>query len=176
MIYFEVFWSLLKIAFLKIENGKKLRISLVQLLNRSLHVKTGSMASITIHKGMKCRRNCTIRCESGKIEIGEGVFLNENVSITALESIEIGKNVTIANNVVIVDHDHDYMKHGDSGFVTGSVVIGADCWIGANSTILKGVTLGERCVIAAGTVVRAGNYPDDSLIYNSRNIEVKRKE
>lgn len=176
MIYFNVLWSLLKIAFLKIENGKKLRISPIQLLSSSLQVKAGTMAIITIHKGMKCRRNCTIRCDSGKIEIKEGVFLNENVSITALESIEIGKNVTIANNVVIVDHDHDYMKRGDSGFVTSGVFIGADSWIGANSTILKGVNLGERCVVAAGTVVRAGKYPDDSMIYNSKSLEIKSKD
>ena len=174
MIYFEIFCSFFRVIFLKIKNGKKLVISPVQVISRSLVIKTGKSASIVIRPGMKCRRNCTIRCDEGKIEIDKGVFLNENVSVTALESIQIGKNVTIANNVVIVDHDHDYMMQSGNSFVTEPVYIGDECWIGANSTILKGVTLGARCVVAAGTVVRAGNYPSDSLIYNSRTIEMKK--
>jgi acetyltransferase-like isoleucine patch superfamily enzyme len=44
------------------------------------------------------------------------------------------------------------------------VVIGDDVFIGANSIILKGVTVGDRCVIGAGTVVSLKDIPPDSLV------------
>ena len=173
MIYIEVLCSFIKIIFLKIVNGKRLQISPIQILDKSLMIKSRNSSRIIIRKGMKCRRNCSIRCEHGKVEFNEGVFLNENVSITALESITIGKNVTIANNVVIVDHDHDYKKLSGEAFLTSPVCIGDECLIGANSIILKGAILGERCVVAAGTVVRAGKYPNGSLIFNPKSTEIK---
>lgn len=82
------------------------------------------------------------------------MFINHNCSITCAEKITIGNCCNIANNVVIVDHDH---KLGTQGVVDGlesaSVHIGMNVWIGANSTILKGVSIGDGAVIAAGAVV-----------------------
>ena len=173
MIYIKIMCSWFKILLLKLKYGKKLVISPIQEINSSLAIKIGKFAKVVIKSGMKCRRNCTIRCDEGELLIDSGLFLNDNVSITALDLIRIGKNVTIANNVVIVDHDHDYMNKSKKNFITKPVIIGDECWVGANATILKGVTLGNKCVVAAGTVVRAGNYPDNSLIFNSSNIEVK---
>jgi acetyltransferase-like isoleucine patch superfamily enzyme len=45
-----------------------------------------------------------------------------------------------------------------------AISIGDDVWIGANSTILKGVEIGAGCIVAAGSVVTAGVYPERSLL------------
>ncbi|KRM20611.1 MAG: Hypothetical protein LKU_02071 [Lactobacillus kefiranofaciens] len=75
-------------------------------------------------------------------------------SITAVEKINIGNHVNIANNVVIVDHDHFVDKKGVHGnLITAPVNIEDHVWIGANVTITKGVNIGEGAVIAAGAVV-----------------------
>jgi acetyltransferase-like isoleucine patch superfamily enzyme len=93
----------------------------------------------------------------GVIRIGEYAFMSYNVSVTSMNRITIGNRVKIANNVVIVDHDHDY-KNNNIGYKTGSVVIEDDVWIGANCVILKDTHIGHNCVIAAGSVVK-GNIP-----------------
>lgn len=80
------------------------------------------------------------------------MFCNTNVSITAMKNITIGDNVRIANNVVIVDHDHDF-QNNLSDFISEDVIIGNDVWIGANAVILRGVHIGDHAVIAAGSVV-----------------------
>ena len=109
---------------------------------------------LSIGKGAHFRRNLTLLVkEHAAISIGENVFMNENVSITALEKIVIGDRVKIANNVVIIDHDHDY-RNNNVGYQTAPVIIGNDVWIGANATILRGVKIGEHAVIAAGAVVK----------------------
>lgn len=108
----------------------------------------GSNAVVYIGNNFYSRRNSHIICENGELLIGDDIFLNYNVSITCLEKIQIGQGTLIANNVVIVDHDHD-----DSKFKTAPIVIGNGVWIGANATILKGVTIEDGAVIAAGAVV-----------------------
>ncbi|MDO5548128.1 MAG: acyltransferase [Eubacteriales bacterium] len=98
----------------------------------------------------------------GICRIGSGNFFNYNVSITALKMIEIGDNCKVANNVVIVDHDHDY-HNSNIGYQCAPVVIGNNVWIGANAVILKGVTIGDNAVIAAGSVVNK-DVPSEAIV------------
>ena len=80
--------------------------------------------------------------------------MNHNCSITAVDQIVIGNDVNIANNVVIVDHDHIITSEGVLGeLISSPVVIGNRVWIGADSVITRGVTIGDGAVIAAGAVV-----------------------
>ncbi|RDY31802.1 acyltransferase [Lachnotalea glycerini] len=122
---------------------------------------------------MVTRTNVTVRAEEGTLSIGDKCFLNSNVSITCLAGISIGSGCQIANNVVIVDHDHDYRK-SLSSFIKEKVVIGNDVWIGANCVILKGSQIGDNCVIAAGSVVK-GIVLEDSLYYQKRETICKKK-
>lgn len=110
----------------------------------------GEKSQINIGDNFYARQNGHIICENGHLEIEEDVFLNYHVSITCLSKIKIGKGTLIANNVVIVDHDHN-MRDGD--FEKSPVSIGNNVWIGANVTILKGVTVEDGAVVAAGAVV-----------------------
>lgn len=107
-------------------------------------------ASITIGQNVYMRRNTTLRAEGGNICIGNGVFLNTNVNVTCISQITIGNDTKIANNVVIVDHNHD--KYGIT-LIPDEVIIGKNVWIGANAVILKGVHIGDGAIIAAGAVV-----------------------
>ncbi|NBK92834.1 acyltransferase [bacterium 1XD21-13] len=95
--------------------------------------------------------------------IGDKCFFNTHVSITCLERITIGDRCQIANNVVIVDQDHNY-RAGWGSYWTAPVTIGNDVWIGANAVILKGSTIGDGAVIAAGAVVK-GHVEPRSLYF-----------
>ena len=89
-----------------------------------------------------------------KCRIGNNCFFNHNCSLTAAENIVIGNQCMFANNFVVVDHDHD-RKDGKilKELVSAPVKIGNNVWCGANVTVLKGVTIGDGAVIAAGSVV-----------------------
>ncbi len=68
--------------------------------------------------------------------------------------ISIGDNVTIAPGVKFITHDNSISKilpEFTDGFCR--INIGNNCFIGANSIILPGVTLGDTCIVAAGSVV-----------------------
>lgn len=94
----------------------------------------------------------------GRIILGEGVLLNVGVMVAALDLVEIGDHTMVANGSVITDSNHRFDDRSLpvtwQGFTSkGPTRIGANCWLGANVTVTSGVTIGERCVIGAGSVV-----------------------
>ena len=82
------------------------------------------------------------------------MFFNHNCSITCADEIKIGNHCMFANNLVIVDHDHEVGETGVTGDLTSKPIVIEDrVWCGANVTIIKGVHIGAGAVIAAGAVV-----------------------
>lgn len=90
-----------------------------------------------------------LKCDGGEITIGNNVFINRNVNIVSRDKINIGSNTMIGPNVIIFDHNHNDSRVKDKAPVT----IGENVWIGGNTSILKGVTIGNNAIIAAGSVV-----------------------
>jgi acetyltransferase-like isoleucine patch superfamily enzyme len=93
-----------------------------------------------------------------RIEIGRGCFLNRGTMLAAVGGIEIGDHVMFANNCFVGDGDHRYDDPDKpvtwQGFTSqGPVLIGSNCWFGVNCVVTSGVSIGERCVIGANSVV-----------------------
>ena len=109
--------------------------------------------------------------KDGRIEIGNNSGLSSAI-LSSRESIKIGDNVKIGGNVRIFDHDFHTINHlhrrneiEDKIFVRSSpVIIEDDVFIGTNSIILKGVHIGSRSIVAAGSVVTLKIIPPDSLV------------
>lgn len=110
------------------------------------------------------RSNCYF--SSPNTEIGDNTFINSHSKFYSTKKgsgyIKIGKNCDIAMNVVVTTMTHEI---GDNDRRAGEnlylpVVIGDGCWIGANVTILPGVTIGNGCIIAAGAVVNKDCEPN----------------
>ena len=83
--------------------------------------------------------------------------------IQATNGIEVGSNVIHAAGLKIISSNHelnDYTKHT----VNPPVIIGDNCWLGANVTILPGVRLARHVVVAAGSVVTKSVLEDDVII------------
>lgn len=107
----------------------------------------------------------------GTIHIGNNCGFTSTV-LSARTSITIGDNVKIGGNTRIYDHDYhslNYLERRNSkddsnGCKTASVEIGDDVFIGANSTILKGVKIGARTIIGTGSVVSLKEIPEDSIV------------
>lgn len=104
------------------------------------------------------RRGMIYATENATITIGNNVGMSSTV-LWAHKSITIGDHVKIGGNCILIDtdsHNKDYMirrgQYTDWG-VAEPIVIEDDVFIGMNCIILKGVTIGARSIIAAGSVV-----------------------
>ena len=92
------------------------------------------------------------------IRIGGGSFLNLGVMIAAAELVEIGEHCMLANGCFVTDADHRFDDPEKpvpwQGFTSkGPTRLGDNVWCGAHVVITSGVTIGERCVIGANSVV-----------------------
>ena len=95
---------------------------------------------------------------TARIRIGSGTFLNLGVMVAAVELVEIGDHCMFANGCFVTDGAHRFDDPGKpvpwQGFTTkGPTRIGDNVWCGANVVVTSGVTVGERCVIGANSVV-----------------------
>jgi len=92
--------------------------------------------------------------EFGKnTKIGKNVFINSCCHFQDNGGIEIGDKTMIGQNVTIVTLNHDINPETRINATPKSVKIGKNVWIGADCTILPGVTIGDNSVIGAGSVV-----------------------
>lgn len=97
------------------------------------------------------------------VEPGAALTIGNNVGMSSTrlwihESVRIGNNVKIGGCVLITDtdaHPMDYVvrRSSNEGTKSAPVVIEDDVWVGAHCIILKGVTIGARSIIGAGSVV-----------------------
>jgi acetyltransferase-like isoleucine patch superfamily enzyme len=93
-----------------------------------------------------------------RIRIGAGSFLNIGVMVAAHELVEIGEHCMFANGCFVTDANHrfDDLERPITwqGFTSkGPTRIGDNVWCGAHVVVTSGVTIGERCVIGANSVV-----------------------
>lgn len=87
------------------------------------------------------------------ITIGKNVFINHACSFLDLGGITIEDNVLIGPRVNLVTENHPSDPPERRSLITKPIVIKLNAWIGANATILPGVTIGENAIVAAGAVV-----------------------
>jgi len=98
----------------------------------------------------------TINNMVGEVKIGERSRVG--IANTIIGPAEIGNNVMLAQNIVVSGMDHNYINTeipiSLQGVTVSKVVICDDSWIGANSVITKGITIGRHSIVAAGSVVK----------------------
>jgi acetyltransferase-like isoleucine patch superfamily enzyme len=99
-----------------------------------------------------------------RIRIGAGSFLNIGVMVASQQLVEIGQHCMLANGCFVSDANHRYddpeLPVPWQGFTSrGPTRIGDNVWCGAHVVVTSGVTIGERCVIGAGSVVTADIEP-----------------
>ena len=104
---------------------------------------------------------CPCNAEAN-VQVGARTTVGFHTLIYASSRIEIGDDCMIAPFVHIVDSDHGLARDRPMNQQTNTAVpvrIGSDVWIGSHAVILKGVSVGNGAVVAAGSVVREDVLP-----------------
>jgi acetyltransferase-like isoleucine patch superfamily enzyme len=96
-------------------------------------------------------------------KIGKNVFINFDCTFLDLGGITIEDNVLIAPKVSLLSEGHPVSPENRHSLMVGHIHIMKNAWIGANVTILQGVTIGENSVVAAGSVV-SKDVPDNVIV------------
>ena len=97
------------------------------------------------------------------ITIGKNVFINFDCTFLAVGGITIEDDVLIGPKVSLITENHPLNPKERKGLAGKPILIKKNAWIGANATILSGVTIGENAVVAAGAVV-SKDVPDNTVV------------
>lgn len=154
----------------------------------TIHNLSKNQDLISIGSDSVVRGQILIFAHAGKIEIGDNCYIGENSRIWSAASIKIGNRVLISHNVNIHDtdshsvnpilrHQH-FVEMMSSGHPVSDqfdikskpVVIESDVWIGFNSTILKGVTIGKGAIVAACSLVTKDVLPGTIVAGNPARL------
>lgn len=174
---------------LGIFEGGRITLSRGAWLKEGVNLHAGSMGNLILEPGARVLANSTLRNGSsmvlknnssvssycmifpreegydGAFILGENSNIGDFTTIDTCDEVNIGKHVALGPNCILYTHDHDY----ESGEVaawkgkvrTGKIVIKEGAWVGARVTILPGITIGEKAVVAAGSVVTRDVAPGE---------------
>lgn len=169
--YLSRYYNLLRLKIYGVNYGAKcaiegkLYIKLFPLAKCSIGDNFYFSSGWNINSLCTNKRGAIYAIDNAEVIIGNNVGMSGTI-IVARQRVEVGNNVKIGGNCIIIDtdsHSLDYMKRRDSSTdwgVAKSVIIENDVLLGANTIVLKGVTIGARTIVGAGSVVTKTLPPD----------------
>lgn len=134
--------------------------------------------NLTIEELVEMKKYCHILiAQDATLHIKKNVFFNNYCSVNCLDKIEIGENTLFGEGVKLYDHNHKFDNNEKlqvyrSEFTTAPIIIGKDCWIGSNVTILKGVTIGDNVIIGANCLIYK-SIPSNSIVKNKQELLIQ---
>jgi acetyltransferase-like isoleucine patch superfamily enzyme len=124
------------------------------------------------------RCGVVLDAQSGVIEIGNDVSINDYSIVLGHGGVRIGDSTRIAAHVVIISFEHSYddptVLIKDQPIKKGRVEIGKDVWIGAGAKILAGSTIADGCVIGANSVIKGETEPFGVYVGSPARLVKKR--
>jgi len=108
-----------------------------------------------LNKTTRIELPLTINYKS-QLKIGENCFIGKYSFFDCMGGLSIGDNTLIASNVFITTRNHIYSGENninEQGFEIKEVIIGSGCWLGHGVIVLPGRIIGDRSIVAAGSIV-----------------------
>lgn len=163
-----------------IKRGNRIRMGDNVVVERGVMLWIDTDASyITIGDDSYLSSYCILKTFDGWIKIGNNCTVNNYAILYGHGGLEIGDNVRIASQVVIIPMNHIYEDPDTpiwkQGIKAKGIKIEDDVWIGAGAKILDGVTIGKGSVIGAGAVV-TDDIPTYSVAVGVPARVIKKRE
>ena len=129
-------------------------------------VNRGGTGRLIAERAVRISENCVIRVgEQGLLRLGARAIIGPNTRIMAATQVLVGARCMTSWNCSIFDSlGHRMRLEGqEEAEIEAPITIGDDVWIGPYATIMKGVTIGNNCIVGAGSVVRR-DVPANTLV------------
>ena len=158
------FFSKCSLSLRLIKKGGRLKKALSIIGPR--YIVVGKKSYIHAYSRLECYSQIGGKAYNPKLIIGDNVIIQYFFTCLVAAKVVIGNGTIIASNVLISSENHG-TKICDKFFykqelTVGDVIIGNNCWIGQNVSILPGVHIGDNCIIGTSSVVTK-DIPSNSM-------------
>ena len=157
----------LRWAWLKLRWGRRLETDGLCFVGPGVTFEIGRDAVVRLGRWSWIGHGTKIRAHEGEVEIGAKSVLGQECTISAFQSVRIGRECVIADRVMLIDFDHGVVEVERpirlQGIYKRDVRVGHNCWIGYGACILRGATVGDNCIVGTSTVVTK-DVPDNAVV------------
>jgi acetyltransferase-like isoleucine patch superfamily enzyme len=147
----------LRWAWLKLRWGKRLQTDGLCFVGPGVTLEIGRDAVVRLGRWSWIGHGTKIRAHEGVVEIGAKSVLGQECTISAFQSVRVGRECILADRVMLIDFDHGVVEVERpirlQGIYKRDVTVGHNCWIGYGACILRGATVGDNAVVGTSTVV-----------------------
>jgi len=132
-----------------------------------VRLEVGRGATLSIGRWAWIGHGTKIRVHEGEARIGAKTVLGQECTISAYRHVSIGRECIVADRVMLIDFDHGVVDVERpirlQGIYKRDVRVGHNVWIGYGACVLRGVTIGENCVVGTSAVV-THDVPDNAVV------------
>jgi acetyltransferase-like isoleucine patch superfamily enzyme len=157
----------LRWARLKLRWGKQLQTDGLCFIGPGVKLEIGRDAVVRLGRWAWIGHGTKIRAHEGVVEIGAKTVMGQECTISAFQSVRIGRECIVADRVMLIDFDHGVVEVERpirlQGIYKRDVEVGNNCWIGYGACILRGATVGDNCVVGTSTVVTK-DVPSNAVV------------
>jgi acetyltransferase-like isoleucine patch superfamily enzyme len=159
-----------RLAWLKLRWGRRLQTDGPCFVGPGVKLQIGREATLRLGRWSWVGHGTKIRVHEGEVEIGAKSVLGQEITISAYEHVSIGRECMVADRSMFIDFDHGASEVErpvrEQGIYKRPVRVGHNAWIGYGVCVLRGVTVGDNCIIGANTVVTR-DVPDHAVVGGS---------
>jgi acetyltransferase-like isoleucine patch superfamily enzyme len=158
---------LVRYALLKLRFGSRLQTDGICFVCPRVKLEIGPRATLRIGRWAWIGHGSKIRVHEGEVNIGAKTVIGQDCTISAFQSVSIGRECIIADRVMLIDFDHGVTEVERpirvQGIYKRDVRVGHNVWIGYGACILRGVTVGDNSIIGTSSVL-TGEIPQNAVV------------
>jgi acetyltransferase-like isoleucine patch superfamily enzyme len=152
---------------LKLRYGKRFQTDGPCFVCAGVKLELGRDAVLRMGRWSWIGHGCKIRVHEGEVSIGEKTVMGQECTISAYQRVAIGRECIVADRVMLIDFDHGVVEVERpirlQGIYKRDVDVGSNVWIGYGACILRGVRIGDNCVVGTSAVVTK-DVPDNAVV------------
>jgi acetyltransferase-like isoleucine patch superfamily enzyme len=157
---------IVRLGWLKLRFGRRLVTDGLCFVGPGVQLEIARNARLVLGRWSWIGHGCKIRIHEGEVRIGAKTVMGQECTISAYQRVEIGRECVIADRVMLIDFDHGVVEVERpirlQGIYKRDVRVGHNGWIGYGACVLRGVTIGDNCVIGTSAVVTK-DVPDNAV-------------
>ena len=167
MLNANYFRLIARLGWLKLRWRKRLQLDGLAFVCPHVTLEIGKGAVLRLGRWSWLGHGTKIRVHEGEVAIGAKTVVGQDCTISAYQHVSIGRECIVADRVMLIDFDHGVVEVERpirlQGIYKRDVRVGHNVWIGYGACFLRGVTVGDNCVVGTSSVVTK-DVPDNAVV------------